>query len=77
MRIIDKETWEAVHEELKRWDAFMEQHGIKMYTRGMEPNLYSPAEPSAASAESLTRAIPGKTGESSSGNARGIGRTGC
>ena len=39
--IIDKDTWEAVQEELKRRDAFMEQHGLKMYARGMEPNLFS------------------------------------
>lgn len=39
--IIDKDTWEAVQEELKRRDAFMEQHGIKMYARGTEPNPFS------------------------------------
>lgn len=39
--IIDKDTWEAVQEELKRRDVFMEQHGIKMYARGTEPNPFS------------------------------------
>lgn len=39
--IIDKDTWEAVQEELKRRDAFMGQHGIKMYARGTEPNSFS------------------------------------
>ena len=39
--IIDKDTWEAVQEELKRREVFMERHGIKMYARGTEPNPFS------------------------------------
>ena len=30
--IIDKETWQAVQEELKRREAFMAEHGLKKYS---------------------------------------------
>ena len=39
--IIDKETWEAVQEELSRRDKFMADHNLKMYTYGSNPNPFT------------------------------------
>ncbi len=39
--IIDKDTWEAVQEELARRDEFMKTHGLKMYVQGAEPNPFT------------------------------------
>lgn len=39
--IVDKDTWEAVQEELALRDEFTKSHGIKMYARGTEPNPFS------------------------------------
>lgn len=38
--IIDKDTWEAVQEELARREAFMKSHGLKMYVQGTEPDPF-------------------------------------
>ncbi len=39
--IIDRETWEAVQEELKRREDFMRDHNTKRYNYGAEPNPFS------------------------------------
>ncbi len=39
--IIDKETWEAVQEELARREAFLKEHGIKMYVQGVDTIPFS------------------------------------
>ena len=39
--IIDRETWDAVQEELKRREEFIKRHGLTSYSRGTEPNAFS------------------------------------
>lgn len=39
--IIDKETWNAVQEEFDRRTVFMERHGLKHYSYGIEYNPFS------------------------------------
>ena len=39
--IVDKDTWEAVQEELARREEFMKAHGLKMYAQGADPNPFT------------------------------------